>query len=326
MAEKVLSQDEMDALLQGVQSGQVDTRVSLGQTSGVHPYDLTNVNHYMTLHPIPAIKTVSERFIPLFQLALLPLFRKEIKVTLTIAEMGKFDSFLEKIPPMSSYHLIKLEPLTNSVLLIFTANTVYFLLEHFYGGYGRLHSKTEGDYTLIEKRFILKVIDVLLVSFQKAWAPVSPVKISLTRTASHPRTMRVLQDKDWTVTARFKLEIDSAGEEFFFCFPFASLEPLRAKLYGGPENEQAPDTRFQPLLTHYIKESGRVNVVGSVGSSTLSAPEISKLEVGDIVMLDREASADMELQIEGCSKFLGKPGLYRGKNAFQIRSIIQPKN
>jgi flagellar motor switch protein FliM len=326
MAEKVLSQDEMDALLQGVQSGQVDTRISLGATSGVHPYDLTNVNHYMTLNPVPAIKVVSDLFLPPFQIALTQAFRKEVKASLLIVEMGKFDSFLDKIPPMSSYHLIKVDPLTNTMLLVFTASTVYFLLEHFYGGDGRMHAKTEGDYTLIEKRFIQKVVDILLATFQKAWTPIKPVKISMIRAASHPRTMRVLQDKDWVVTARFKLEIDDAAEEFYFCFSFAHLEPLRSKLYGGPEHELELDTRWQPILIHYVKESGWVNVTGCVGSSVLSAPEISRLEVGDIITLDREASHDMELLVEDYPKFHGQPGVYRGKNAFQVRSVIHPKS
>ncbi len=326
MANEVLSQDEMDALLQGVQSGQVDTRVAPGPVSGVRPYDLTNVNHYMTLHPTKAVKVVSDRFVPSFQFALTRSYRKEVRVSLTIVEMGKFDSFMEKIPPMSSFNLLKIESLTNVALLILTANTVYFLLERFFGGEGRVYYKTEGDYTLIEKRFVQKTVELLLSEFQKAWVPIRPVKISIIRTATGARTMRVLQDKDWVVTARFKVEIEGSGEEFFFCFPFSHLEPLREKLYGGPEGESEPQTgKWEPVLTHHVKEAGLANVVGLVGSTVLTAPEITRLEVDDIIMLDREVNQDMELLVENSPKFYGQPGIYKGKRAFQIRSVMKPK-
>ena len=325
MVEKILSQDEMDALLHGVQSGQVDTRTPPGPTAGVYPYDLMNLNHYVTLHPTMAIKVISGLFTVPFQLALRRVLRKEVKVEQTIVEMSKFDSFLEGIPPMSSYNLIALAPLTNTVLLVITSDLVYLLLVYFYGG-GKLHSKQGGEYTLIERRFIQKILDILLAELQKAWDAVRPVKITLTRTDSTPRTMKVLPDKDWMVTARFKLNIEESGGDFFFCFPFADLEPLRKTLYGGPANKAAQKTtQGEASLKYHITELGMVTVSAIVGSAALTVPEINKLEVGDIIALDRSVNEPLELTVQNKPVFYGKPGTYKDKQAFQVQSVIPPK-
>ena len=325
MVEKILSQDEMDALLHGVQSGQVDTRTAPGPTAGVRPYDLMNLNHYVTLHPTMAIKVVSGLFTVPFQLALKRVFRKEIKVEQTIVEMSKFDSFLEGIPPMSSYNLIKLEPLTNAVLLIITSDLVYLLLVYFYGG-GKPHSRQGEEYTLIETRFIRKIVDILIAELQRAWDSICPVKITLHRTSSTPRTMKVYPDKDWMVTARFKLSLEESGEDFYFCFPFAQLEPLRKTLYGGPANKAAQKTsQGEASLRYHITELGVVTVSAIVGSAALTVPEINKLEVGDIIALDRGVNEALELTVQNKPVFYGKPGTYKDKQAFQVQSVIPPR-
>ncbi len=326
MTEKILSQDEMDALLQGVQSGQIDTRTAPGPTAGVRPYDLLNLNHFVTLHPVMAIKVVSNRMIISCRVAMRKLFRKPVTMELTIVEMNKFDTFIETIPPMSSFHLLKVEPLSKTVLLILTAEMVYFLLDHFYGGGGKLHARTEGGYTLIERMFIQKVVDLLLSEFQKAWDFVRPVKISMTRTDSTARTMRVLPDKDWVVTARLKLGFDESGQDFYFCFPFAHLEPLREKLYGGHEIQVIVRTdKSDAALKQHLIDSGYVTAAVLIGSAALTVPEVIRLEVGDVVQLDRKADADFELMFENISKFYGRPGTFEGKNAFQIKSLVPPK-
>lgn len=326
MVEKVLSQDEMDALLQGVQSGQVDTRTAPSSTAGVRPYDLMNLNHYVTLHPTMAIKMVSGLFIVPFQLALKRAFRKEIKVELTVVEMNKFDSFLEGMPLMSSFNLLKLDPLSNSVLLVVTSDLVYLLLVYFYGG-GRLYSRQGEEYTMIEKRFIRKIVDILLAELQKAWETIRPLKITVLRTDSTVRTMKILPDKDWVVTARFKLTLEEAGEDFYLCFPFAHLEPLRETLYGGPANESIVRTPWiEATLRHHITETGIVNVSAVVGYAALTVPEIVKLEVGDIIALDRGMNEDLELNVENHPIFYGRPGTHKDKQAFQIQSVIPPKS
>jgi flagellar motor switch protein FliM len=224
---------------------------------------------------------------------------------------------------MSSINLLKVEPLTDNGLLVMTANVVYFLLDHFLGGKGKLHLRDGGDYTMIESRFVQRIVDLILYEFEKAWQPIHKVRITLTRTDCNTRNMRVLSNKDLVVKSGFNLEINGVGEPFFFCFLFADFDSLRKKLYGGPGGEitKQPEESGMALKDH-LTEGCFVEVAGCLGETVLTVPEIIDLAVGDLVMLNQNVNEDLELRVEGNTKFHGQPGAYKGKRAFEIRSIV----
>jgi flagellar motor switch protein FliM len=162
-----------------------------------------------------------------------------------------------------------------------------------------------------------------LYEYTRAWQPVHPVKISLARTDCNVRNMRVLSDKDLVVTASYRIEINGIGEEFFFCFAFSHFDRLRRKIYGGPGGEVLPQPEESGEALHgHLKEDCFVSVAGVLGETTLTVPEIVDLEAGDLVMLNQNVGDDLELQVEGYTKFHGQTGAYKGKRAFQVKSIV----
>jgi flagellar motor switch protein FliM len=324
MAEPVLSQEEMDALLKGVQGGQIDTGVVTGSTSGVSKYDLTDVNHYVTLSPVMTLKAVADRFVPHIQAAISKSVLREVKITATPVQTVKFNSVMNNVQPMSCMNLLNVKPLTETALLVMPADIVYFLLDHFLGGKGRLLVGEGEGYTTIENRFVQKIVDMILHEFEKAWQPIHKVAISKIRTDCFVRNMKVSADKDLVVTTGFHLEIKGAGAEFFFCFPFAHFDRLRGKIFGGPGGEIAkqPEEMGMALKDH-LTEGCFVNVLGCLGETVLTVPEIVGLGVGDMVMLNQNANEDLELRVEGTTKFHGQTGAYKGKRGFQIRSIVK---
>jgi len=324
MADPILSQEEMDSLQAAVRSGQIDTGVVKGSTEGVLRYDLTDVNHYVTLSPAMTLKVVGDRFVPHLQAAISKAVLREVKVTAIPVQTVKFGNVIGNIQPMSSLNLLSVEPLTGSALLVMTANVVYFLLDHFLGGKGRLLVGEGDGYTAIEHRFVQKIVDMIVREFERAWQPIHKVAISKIRTDCFVRNMKVSADKDLVVTSAYHLEIKGTGAEFFFCFPFAHFDRLRKKIYGGPGGEIAEQPEEdQTALKHHLTEGCSVSVSGCLGEAVLTVPEIVDLEVGDLIMLNQHVHEDLELRVEGNTKFLGQTGAYKGKRAFQIKSVVK---
>ncbi|MEK7703274.1 MAG: FliM/FliN family flagellar motor switch protein [Nitrospirota bacterium] len=322
MAEPILSQEEMDALLKGVAGGDIDTSVS-SSAMGALKYDMTDVNHYVTLNPEMTMKAVSERFIPHIEAAMSKAIRRKMTITLSNVETVKFGGTIGQVPPMSYLNLLKVDPLSDAALLVMPATAVYFLFDFALGGKGRLFLRGEGDYTLIERRFIERIVEVILAEYRKAWQPVHPVAISLLRSDCNVRNMRVLSDKDLAVISRFRIEINNKAEEFFFCFAFSHFDRLRRKIYGGPGGEVAPQPEEAgDALYDHLTEGCTVSVAGVLGETTLTIPEIVDLEVGDLVMLNQNVHEDLALSVEGLPKFYGQTGAYKGKRAFQIQHIV----
>ncbi|MEC4677694.1 MAG: flagellar motor switch protein FliM, partial [Nitrospirota bacterium] len=170
MAEKILSQDEVEALLQGVTSGEVETEGE-GTQEGANNYDLTNQERIIRGR-MPSLEIINERFARLFQISMTTFLKKEIEVIPVSIDMPKFGELMRKIPLPSSINIVKMDPLRGAVLIILDTKFVYRLVDLYFGGSGQTYVKIEGrDFTSIESRIIQKVVDKILSDLETSWKP-----------------------------------------------------------------------------------------------------------------------------------------------------------
>jgi flagellar motor switch protein FliM len=234
---------------------------------------------------------------------------------------------MKKIPLPSNINLVKFEPLKGYVLIVIDATLVYLLIDFFFGGTGQTHVKTEGrDFTPIQQRFINKVLTLLLADLEKAWAPLHPVHVSLARSEINPQFAMVVVPSELVFNVTFRLEIEGNGEnlsrDVFLCLPYPTIEPIRDKLYSGFQSDQFDvDRGWAARFRSQIEQCSAV-VTADLGGTTLNVSEVSRLAVGDVIVLDTAVNDELELNVEGHPKFRGKMGTHRGRPAFQISRVI----
>jgi flagellar motor switch protein FliM len=124
----------------------------------------------------------------------------------------------------------------------------------------------------------------------------------------------------------FRLEIEGDGEnlsrEVLLCLPYPTIEPIRDKLYSGFQTDQFDvDRGWAERFRSQIEQCAAV-VTADLGAATLNVNEVSRLAVGDVIILDTGVNDELELNVEGHPKFLGKMGMHRGKPAFQVSRVI----
>ncbi|MFZ5861433.1 MAG: flagellar motor switch protein FliM [Nitrospirota bacterium] len=326
MAEKILSQDEVDALLKGVASGEVATEQPQGPTDGTRPYDLTSQERIIRGR-MPSLEIVNERFARLFQASLSAALRRQVEFTAVSVQATKFGEFMKKIPLPSNINIVKVDPLKGHVVVVFDATLVYLLIDFFFGGTGQTHVKTEGrDFTPIQQRFIARVLDLFLGDLEKAWAPLHPVRVTLARSEINPQFAMVVVPTELVLKVTFRLEIEGEGQnmsrDVFFCLPYPTIEPIRDKLYSGFSTDQFDvdkswTVRFREQIEHCT-----TTVSAELGSVMLNVNDVGRLAVGDVVVLDRGVNDELPVSVEGRPKFLGKIGTHRGKPAVQISRVM----
>lgn len=326
MAEKILSQDEVDALLKGVASGEVETEKAEGPSDGARSYDLTNQERIIRGR-MPSLEIVNERFARLFQASLSAALRRPVEFTAVSVQATKFGEFMKKIPLPSNINLVKFDPLKGYVVIVIDATMVYLLIDFFFGGTGQTHVKTEGrDFTPIQQRFITKVLDLLLVDLEKAWTPLHPVKVSFVRSEINPQFAMVVVPTELVLKVTFRLEIEGDGQnmsrDIFLCFPYPTIEPIRDKLYSGFSSDQFDVDRSWTTRFRSQIEQCTALVTAELGSALLNVNEVGRLAVGDVVVLDTGVNEELAVTVEGRSKFLGKMGIHRGKPAVQISRVL----
>jgi flagellar motor switch protein FliM len=324
---QILTQEEVDALLKGVSGGEIETETSLEvDASGAIPYDLTSQDRIIRGR-MPTLEIINDRFARLFRETLSTSLRKMVDVSAISTDMMKFGEFLKTLPVPTSIHILRFDPLRGNSLMIFESKLVFTLVDLFLGGKGTTTVKIEGrEFTNIENRIIYKVLKDATQNMERAWNPVHNVQIEHVRSEINPQFVGIVPPSDVVVVVSFDIEMEFASGGMTLCMPYASLEPIKDKLYAGYQSDHLEVDHA--WLRRFYEQLKKASVALSVelGHTTLKARNLLGLAVGDVLFLDENAHEDAIIKVEGVPKFLGIPGIVRGNHAIQITRSMKGLN
>jgi len=321
---KVLSQEEVDALLKGLTGGEVEAETDEpGDDSGVVPFDLSNQDRIIRGR-MPVLEIINDRFARLASNALANAMRKRVDVNPISIDMSKFGDFMRSLPVPTSINIFKIDPLRGSAIMVVDTRLVFALVENFFGGSGS-QPKIEGrDFTPIEQAIIKRVVKLLLQNMEASWKPVHEVKIEYVRTEINPQFAAIVPPSDVVVVISFEVELDNALGSLVICLPYATIEPIRSKLYAAYQSERlevdhAWISRFKERLMEVPVEFKVV-----LGKTKITPRQLLNLEVGDILLLDTDEDDLLPGYVQEVLKFHGKPGYVKGNTAYKIIKEEEP--
>jgi flagellar motor switch protein FliM len=322
--EKILSQDEVDALLRGVSDGDVETEPPEIEESGDGPvpYDLGN-QEWVVRGRMPTLDVIHQQFSRLFRQALSDILRKTVEVTVASQSVMKFAEFTKRLPVPAYLQIISMDPLRGTAMVATDAATVYLLVDHFFGGTGQTHVKPEGqDFTLIEQRVMRKVMEMGLRDLQKAWDPVEKLKIKAVRAEMNPQMASIVLPADIVMVVTLGIELGNSVGDLHLCLPYAMLEPIRDRLQVSFQNDiYEVDDGWVRRFSSRLKDAS-VNICITLGEADLSVDELMRFVPGDVITLKQSTTKPLLATVEGVPKFLGFPGTTKGQRSFQIHDII----
>ncbi len=314
-----LSQDEVDALLHGITGGEVETQQSGGiDDSGIVTYDLTNQERIIRGR-MPTLEILNQKIARQLRASLSGTLRRMVDVNALNVQMIKFGEFLKTLPVPTSMHVFRMQPLRGGALLVIESKLVFALIDSFFGGPGSTHVKIEGrDFTPIETHMILRVANMVFEEMEKAWEPIEPITIEVERSEVNPQFVGIVPPSDVVITTPFEVEMDDARGIITVCLPYATIEPIRAKLYAGFQSERLEiDQSWLRRILHQLEET-RVEASVEIGSAEIPLGILLNLRVGDIICLDQDCDSQLVVKIEGVPKFTGYARKFKQKKALEI--------
>ncbi len=325
---QVLSQKEVDALLNAVIGGEVETQKSAAapEDEGVVTYDLTSQDKIIRGR-MPTLDIVYERFIRAFRMNLSQQLRKMATLNIAATDTMKFGEFVNTLPLPSCMSVIRFETLRGSGIVVLESKLAYSLIESFLGGTDRPYTKIEGkEFTPIELSIVRKVVVSALEDLEKAWAPVTPMKINFVRTETNPQFVGIVPPSDIVIVTTFSVELENSSGTLSIVIPFSTLEPIRQKLISGFQQEVVEtDHYWINMMIRHLEETG-LNLVVELGSNEMSPRQILDLKVGDVIPLRTDATAELPVLVEGVARFRGLFGSSRGSQAVQITEVVENRN
>ncbi|MEM5788817.1 MAG: flagellar motor switch protein FliM, partial [Syntrophobacteraceae bacterium] len=312
--EKILSQDEVDALLKGLSDGEIETPKEAAESPGgeVQQFDLTNQDKVVRGR-MPTLDIINDRFAKIHRISLSGALRRMLDINVCPAEMIKFGEFLRTLPVPTSLHILKLDPLRGHALFMIESRLIFNLVDCFFGGSGKSSYKIEGrDFTSIEYKVINKVVKMVLGDMDQAWEPIADVTFNFVRSEVNPQFATIIPPTDVVIVVTFELEMDRLMGRMALVLPYSTIEPIRGKLSASYQSDQLEiDSEWAARMRKRLVEVP-VEIKVELGRTHLTGAEILNMEVGDVIMLETDSSNPLTVRVQGIPKFTASPGLCRG--------------
>lgn len=328
---QVLSQDEVDALLNAVNDGDSDDFLGGGNDSGglddddtdenIQPYDLTNQDRVIRGR-MPILEIIYERFIRAFRVSLSNSLRKISTISMISTDLLKFGEFVNTLPIPSCMCIMRFNELRGPALLVFESKLAYAIIDSYFGGTDRPFTKIEGkEFTAIELSFMKKVMDMAISDLEEAWAPVHRIDAQFIRTEINPQFVGVVPPSDVIIATTLEVEFESASGTIMIVVPYSTIEPIKQKLSSSyqTDNDMA-DSIWTQAMNEHIKQAVATIVV-KLGEATMTVGDLMTLEKGDIIPLNQEASGEVSAEVQGVEKMKCLIGTYKGNRAVQVTKI-----
>lgn len=280
----LLSQDEIDALLHGVDDGDIDTEEDIDET-GVRTYDLASQDRIVRGR-MPTLEMINERFSRYTRISLFNLLRRNADVATGGIQILKFGEYIHTLYVPTSLNLVKIRPLRGTSLFIFDAKLVFKLVDNFFGGDGR-HAKIEGrEFTPTEIRVVQMVLEQVFIDMKEAWNAVLKVDFEYVNSEVNPAMANIVSPSEVVVVSTFHIELDGGGGDLHVAIPYSMIEPIREVLDAGVQSDiDDVDERWVKALQHDILDA-RIPINATVVEKRISLRDIANLEAGDVIPIE----------------------------------------
>ena len=324
MNQQILSQDEVDALLQGITGESQKLEQEEEQVGGIREYNLASQERIVRGR-MPTMEIINERFARNVRLGIFNFIRKSPEISIGPIKVQKYSAFLREIVVPTNFNLVSVRPLRGSGLIVCDPTLVFAVIDALFGGSGKFHTRIEGrDFSPTEQRIITRLVEVITIEYRKAWQGIYPLDLEYQRSEMQPQFANIATPSEIVVSTSFTLEIGDTTGTIHFCIPYSTLEPIRDVLYStiqGDSNE--PDRRWVNLLKQQI-QSAEVELVAELATAPATVEQLLAFKPGDFIELDLQPA--IQAKVAGVPILECHYGTSNGRYALKVDQLLSSSN
>ena len=320
MSQPILSQDEVDALLQGITGDSQSLEPEQADKGAIRDYDLASQERIVRGR-MPTMEIINERFARNIRLGVFHLIRKSPEISIGPIKVQKYSAFLREIVVPTNFNIVSVKPLRGSGLIVCDPTLVFSVIDALFGGAGKYHTRIEGrDFSATEVRVIKRLIDVVTADYKKAWQGIYPLELAYQRSEMQPQFANIATPNEIVVTTSFTLEIGDTSGAIHFCIPYSTLEPIRDVLYSTVQGDAGePDRRWVNMMKEQI-QSAEVELVAELAQAPATVEQLLSFKAGDFIELDLRKA--IQAKVAGVPVFACHYGTSNGKYALKVDQLL----
>lgn len=317
--EQQLSQDEVDALLQGVTGDTDAVHAPPPAPEGPPTYNL-GTDERIVRSRMHTLEVINERFARHLRSSLLTFMRRSADISVGAVQIQKYGDFIRHLPVPANINLMQMKPLRGTALFVFDPKLVFLVVDNLFGSDGRYHVRVEGrDFTQTEQRIIKRLLNLTLDSYGSAWKPVYPLDFEYVRSEMHARLANIVSPNEVVINTTFHIEFGPIGGALNVCIPYSMIEPIRDLLSNPLQDEIEVDKRWVKQLSQQV-QSADVELRAHFLTLQSSIGQLLKLQAGDVLPV--EIPKTIVAKVKGVPVMECGYGTSNGHYALRVQKMI----
>jgi flagellar motor switch protein FliM len=320
MGTDFLSQEEVDALLRGV-NGEVDEPShEESEPGGVRTYNMATQERIVRGR-MPTMELINERFARYLRIGLFNYMHRNVEVSVGPIKVQKYAEFVRNLVVPTNLNLVLAKPLRGTGLVVFNPKLVFTIIDNMFGGSGRFQTRVEGrDFTPTEQRIIQGLLHVVFTEYSKSWAPVFQIELEYVRSEMNSQFANIATPSEIVVAIDFTLEMGDVQSDMHICFPYSMLEPIRDLLYSTMQSDHlTQDKRWITMLSQEL-QGAELELVCNLGTAKATLRDIVNMRAGDVIPLS--VPEFLEAEIDGVPVLECHSGSHNHQYAIMVEKMI----
>ena len=320
---EVLSQNEIDALLNALNSGEIDVQEIREEKEErkVRDYNFKIPNKFAKDHT-RTLQIMHENFSRLLQTYLSGYLRALVQIEVISVDQLTYNEFTNSMPNPSVLGIVEFAPLTGSIIVEMTPTISFAMIERILGGAGHAFERVRG-FTEIELTLLEKIIGQIINFFKDPWKNVIELRPRLKKIETNPQFAQILSPNETVALITLNTKIGNIEGMIHICIPHLVIEPVIPKLstkfwFSGITKEI---TGNDLKIIEKKIQSTLLPIRVVLGDSEITVRDFLELGVGDVIQLNTSVNDDLKIYVGNLKKFSGKPGLKKNKVSVKITRI-----
>jgi len=320
----VLSQNEIDALLAALSSGEMDAEELKKEETQkkVRVYDFKRALRFSKDH-IRSLTRIHENFARYLTTYFSAQLRTFVQISVVDVEQLPYDEFIRSIPKMTILNIFEAAPLEGRMVLEVHPNVAYAMLDRLLGGQGTAPSKMNA-LTEIEMTVMERIFSRAFESLQEAWKTVLDISPRLEALETNPQFMQIVSPNETIALISLSTKIGDTTGMINLCIPHVVIEPIMPKLsvhhwFVSQKKSRSPEE--VDMLEQRVNRA-RLPITVELGESVINIHEFLNLTAGDVITLNKPVGEGLNIKVGNKIKFVGSPGSIKDRVAVQVDEIV----
>ena len=317
---EVLSQQEIDALLLALNSGDLSVSDVAEEKEQVKVYDFKRAMRY-SKEQLRSISRIHENFIRSVTSYLSAQLRTFVEIEIELVDQVTFREFIASIPSKTILNIFDVQPMDGKMVLDINPQVAYSILERMLGGHGGSINGS-GNLTEIETALIQRVFSQAFDLYPAVWQNIGNLTLKFEEIETNPQFLQIAAANDTVILIVLRTTIGEITGRMTICLPHLIVEPLLPKLsthqwFSSTSNRNAPP---QEKKIKQNLDAVLLPVVAELGRATIQVSDLVNLQAGDVIGIE---TGKIQVKVGSFTRFLGNPGIQKGHYAVQIDQVVQ---